>query len=75
MPDLTGLMAQTAQAELTKVGIQSAPLKLVDEPIESIGSGDAPPKPPVRPGAVLSQIPAPGSRVDQTTLVKLTVAK
>jgi beta-lactam-binding protein with PASTA domain len=57
------------------VGIKAAPPKLMDAPFEEVGSGDAVPKPPSRPGTILAQAPPPGVRVDQTTLVKLTVAK
>jgi beta-lactam-binding protein with PASTA domain len=75
MPDLAGLPVVTAQTQLAKVGIQSAPPTFVDVPIAPVGNGDAPPKPPVKPGSVLAQQPPAGARVDQTTKVKLTVAK
>jgi len=75
MPDLTGLPVVTAQTQLAKVGIQSAPPVFIDVPIAPVGAGDAPPKPPVRPGSVLAQQPPAGARVDQATKVKLTVAK
>ena len=74
MPDLTGLPVVTAQAELARVGIQSA-TKFVNVPVAPVGSGDAPPKLPIRPGAVMAQQPAAGARVEQSVLVKLTVAK
>jgi len=75
MPDLTGLPVVSAQAELARVGIQTAPPKFVDVPVAPVGKGDAPPRPPVTPGAVTAQEPPAGARVDQSTLVKLTVAK
>ena len=75
MPDLTGLPIVTAQAQLAKVGIDSLPPTFVDVPISPIGTGNAPPKPPVRPGSVIAQQPPAGARVDQTAKVKLTVAK
>jgi len=75
MPDLTGWPVVSAQAALAKVGIKTAVPIYVDVPIAPVGSGDAAPKLPARPGAVLSQVPLPGSRVDQSTVVKLTVAK
>ncbi|MGA2649446.1 MAG: PASTA domain-containing protein [Terracidiphilus sp.] len=75
MPDLTGLPVVTAQAQLAKVGITSAPPTFVDVPISPIGIGNAPPMPPVRPGSVIAQQPPAGARVDQATNVKLTVAK
>jgi len=65
----------TAQAQLAKVGIDSLPPTFVDVPISPIGTGNAPPKPPVRPGSVIAQQPPAGARVDQTAKVKLTVAK
>ena len=73
MPDLTGLPVVTAQAQLTKVGIESLTPTFVDIPISPIGNG--PPRPPVKPGSVVAQQPAAGARVDQTAKVKLTVAK
>jgi hypothetical protein len=75
MPDLVGLPVVAAQAELAKVGIQTAPPDFVEAPIAPMGSGFAPPLPPVRPGAVIMQQPPAGARVEQSTLVKLTAAK
>jgi beta-lactam-binding protein with PASTA domain len=74
MPSLIGLPVVGAQAELTRVGIQSA-AKFVDLPMAPVGKGDAPPVPPVKPGAVLAQQPPAGARIEQSTQVKLTVAK
>jgi beta-lactam-binding protein with PASTA domain len=75
MPNLTGMTVASAQGELAKVGIKSAPPVLVDVPVGPMGSGDAPPRIPIKPGAILAQQPEAGSRVDQSTMVKLTVAK
>jgi eukaryotic-like serine/threonine-protein kinase len=75
MPDLTGLPVVTAQTQLAKVGIETASPTFVDVPIAPVGNGDAPPKPPVKPGSVIAQQPPAGARVDQATKVKLTVAK
>jgi eukaryotic-like serine/threonine-protein kinase len=75
MPDLSGLPIVTAQDSLAKVGIKSAAPTYVDVPVGPVGSGDAQPRLPVRPGSVIAQTPASGSRVDQDTIVKLTVAK
>jgi len=75
MPDLVGFPVVSAQAELTRAGIQPAFPTYVDVPVAPVGSGDAPIRPPVKPGAVLAQQPMAGSRVGQTTLVKITVAK
>jgi beta-lactam-binding protein with PASTA domain len=72
MPDLTGIPIVAAQAELTKVGIKTGTPVFVDVPVPPVG---APPAPPVAPGSVISQVPAPGARVDLTMEVKLTVAK
>jgi beta-lactam-binding protein with PASTA domain len=75
MPDLTGMLAISAQAELTKVGIKTARADYVSVRVAPMGSGNEPPKMPIMPGAVLAQTPLAGSRVDQSTVVKLTVAR
>jgi beta-lactam-binding protein with PASTA domain len=75
MPDMTGWHAIGAQAELTHAGIKSAPLKFVDVSVPSVGSGAAPPQVPVVPGSVIAQTPSAGSRIDQDTMVTLTVAR
>jgi beta-lactam-binding protein with PASTA domain len=75
MPDMTGLSVVTAQMELARVGIKTASPTYIDTSVPLAGSGDAPPKMPVRPGAVIAQSPAAGSRVDQSTMVNLTVAR
>ena len=75
MPDLTGLPIISAQTALAKVGIRAAPPAYVNIPVAPVGSGNALPKLPVMPGAVLAQSPGAGSRVDQNTRVKLTVAR
>jgi eukaryotic-like serine/threonine-protein kinase len=75
MPDMTGRPAIGAQAELSKAGIKSAPLKFVDVRVPDVGTGIAPPQVPVLPGSVIAQSPAAGSRIDQDTTVTLTVAR
>jgi beta-lactam-binding protein with PASTA domain len=75
MPDFTGVPIVSAQGSLERVGIKFAPPAFVDVPISPIGEGNAPPKMPVAMGVVIAQDPVAGSRVDQTTQVKLTVAK
>jgi beta-lactam-binding protein with PASTA domain len=75
MPDLTGMMAASAQAALAKVGIKTAPLKIIDLHVAPVGDPGAMPKIPAPPGSVIAQQPPAGARVDQTTQVKLTVAK
>lgn len=75
MPNLTGLPVVTAQMELTRVGIKTAPPTYLDAPVPPVGSGSAPPLMPVKPGSVIAQLPAAGARVDQSTTVTLTVAR
>ncbi len=69
MPDLSGWPISSANAALTKVGIRTAPPSLVDVPVAAMGSGDAPLRLPAKPGSVLSQSPAAGTRIDQTRLL------
>jgi beta-lactam-binding protein with PASTA domain len=75
MPDLTGLPVVAAQAQLAKVGIQPGTPKYVAIHVAPVGNGDAPPTAPVRPGSVIAQTPAAGSRVVQSVVVTLTVAQ
>ena len=75
MPDLTGLQLASARAALDKVGIKTAQPGFVDVPVAPVGTGNAMPKLPIKPGAVLTQSPPAGLRVDQDTIVKLTVAR
>lgn len=75
MPDLAGMPAASAVAALAKVGIKAIPPAVVDVPIAPVGSAGAMPRLPVAPGSVIAQLPQAGSRVDQKTEVKLTVAK
>jgi beta-lactam-binding protein with PASTA domain len=74
MPDLVGSPVVSAQAELIKVGIKSA-ASFADVSVAPAASGDAPSRPPIRPGAVIAQSPMAGTRVEQATVVKLTAAK
>jgi beta-lactam-binding protein with PASTA domain len=70
MPDLVGLPIVTAQAQL------KPPLPTyVPVPVPPVGNGDAFPKLPVKPGAVIAQTPAAGSRIYQNGVVTLTVAE
>jgi beta-lactam-binding protein with PASTA domain len=75
MPDLVGLPVVTAQAQLVKVGIKPPMPKYVAVSVAPIGAGNAPPKPPVKPGSVIAQTPASGSRVYQNASISLTVAQ
>jgi beta-lactam-binding protein with PASTA domain len=75
MPDFVGRPVVAVQAELAKVGMQTAAPEFADQPIPPIGSGNAPLTPPIPPGSVIAQEPAAGARVDLMTEVKLTVAR
>ena len=75
MPDMTGWTAASAEDALVKVGIKTAPPKYVNVGVLRVGSGAAQPRLPVKPDSVLVQSPVAGSRVDQSTMVTLTVAK
>jgi len=74
MPNLTGMLVVSAQAELTRVGIKSV-TKFVDVPVAPMGTGTAAPVTPVKPGAVIAQQPLAGGRIEQSDMVNLTVAK
>ncbi|MGA7832164.1 MAG: PASTA domain-containing protein [Terracidiphilus sp.] len=74
MPALSGEPVVTAQAELARAGIQST-TQFVDVPVAPMGTGNAAPLPPVKPGSVLAQSPPAGARILQSDSVKLTVAK
>jgi beta-lactam-binding protein with PASTA domain len=75
MPDLSGMTYSSAQSALARVGIKTAPPKFVDVAVGPVGGAGTMPKLPTAPGTVIAQLPPAGSRVDQTTQVKLTVAK
>jgi len=75
MPDLSGWLATSAIAALEKAGIKVAPIKFVDLPMAPIGTGNAPPRPPGKPGSIIAQWPTAGSFVDRSTRVKLTVSR
>jgi beta-lactam-binding protein with PASTA domain len=75
MPDLVGMPVVTAQVTLEKVGIKTAPPTFVDAPAAPAQAEAAATRPAVTPGVVTAQQPAAGARVEQSTLVRLTVAK
>jgi beta-lactam-binding protein with PASTA domain len=75
MPALTGLPVVTAQAALARVGIKPVAPVFVETAIPAVGAGGAAPAPMVRPGVVLAQQPAAGSRIEQSATVHLTVAR
>ncbi|MGH9600360.1 MAG: PASTA domain-containing protein [Terracidiphilus sp.] len=75
MPGLTGWTLASAQEALAKVGIKVAPPDFVNVSVAPVGTGSAPPSLPVKPGSVVAQDPVAGARVDQSTTVKLAVAR
>lgn len=72
MPDLAGIPVVAAQAALAHVGLKSAPPTYVDVHVPPVGDAGTPPQ---VPGSVIGQQPATGSRVDQSSQIKLTVAR
>jgi beta-lactam-binding protein with PASTA domain len=74
MPDFTGTIGLGAAAALAKIGIQTAPFEYANVDIPSVDANSGPPQPPVAPGSVLTQSPLAGARIDQSTIVKFTVA-
>jgi len=74
MPDLKGDLVMNAQAMLNRVGIHST-VRMVSVPVAPIGSGPLNPQNLIKPGSILSQQPEAGSRIEQSTVVALTVAK
>ena len=75
MPNFIGVPIVAAQAQLAKVGIPSATPAFVDVPVQPVGTGAAPPLPPIAPGAVIAQEPPSGAPVDPSTVVHFSVAK
>jgi eukaryotic-like serine/threonine-protein kinase len=75
MPNLVGLPVLSAVLAMAKVGIKAAIPTYESVPVGPVGSGNAPPVLPIKPGEVIAQTPAAGARVDQSTVVKLTAAK
>ena len=75
MPDFSGTAGFVAIGALAKIGVQCDPLQYVAVEIPSVETGSGLPKPPVAPGFVISQSPPAGARIDQSTIVKFTVAR
>jgi eukaryotic-like serine/threonine-protein kinase len=75
MPDLAGFQAASAQGTLARAGFTSVQVKFVEVPVAPVGSGNAMPTLPVKPGSVLLQTPPAGSHVDRGTVVSLTAVK
>lgn len=82
MPDLTGLSLSSATQAITQAGLKLGPVITVPTAIPApspatVSAANTPqPMPPITPsGSILSQNPAPGQRVDSSTLIQLTVAQ
>jgi hypothetical protein len=72
---------QNVRAPLAKVGIELAPLRFLDNPVQSVaavlpqGNMPAPVHPLIQPGSIVHQEPAAGSRIAVGDKVFLTVAR
>jgi beta-lactam-binding protein with PASTA domain len=75
MPELVGLPVANAQALLARVGIHTAAPTMVNVAVSPVGSEGQAIRPLIKPGSVLAQVPMAGVRVDQSTLVHLSVAQ
>ena len=75
MPDFIDSPATAVLAALAKAGIHVAPVQYLNAAIPPVGTDSMLPIPPTAPGVVLEQSPPAGSRIDQTTIVKLSVAR
>lgn len=81
MPDVTGQLFTAAAFSLTRAGLQMAPVQTVNTHVPAVAApaGSTVPAQPSAPsapsGTVIVQSPAPGSRVDATTPIQLTVAE
>jgi beta-lactam-binding protein with PASTA domain len=75
MPDLMGIPVITAQALLNKVGLKVDTPLYADVSVPSVSSESEQPKSTLAPGVVIAQQPMAGARVDQTIMIRLTVAK
>jgi len=75
MPDMAGLPVIAAVDQLTKIGLKVDTPTYVDLNPQPVGTGTAPPTPPIPPGSVIAQQPLAGARVDQNTIIKIIAAK
>ena len=77
MPDLTGQMLPAATAAIAHAGLKLAPVQSAPLSIPGVDSANSnqPIRPPIPPGAVVSQSPPAGYRVDANTPIALTVAQ
>jgi len=74
MPDFTGWTLQSAKAALAQVGIKAAALDSIDV-APPAGAGNGVSAQQILAGSIVSQDPAAGSYVHQTTTVHFAVAK
>jgi len=77
MPDVEGQVFTAAALTLTHAGLHLAPVRdqAVSVPPPGAPGTGMPLQPSAPPGTVVAQNPAPGSRVDASTAIELTVAK
>jgi beta-lactam-binding protein with PASTA domain len=77
MPDLTGQMYSAAVFAITHAGLKLAPAIEVpaNVPAVPLPASSQNPSAPIPAGAVISQVPAAGNRVDANTPIQLTVAR
>ncbi|MGC9292342.1 MAG: PASTA domain-containing protein [Acidobacteriaceae bacterium] len=78
MPDLTGETFSAAALAVTHAGFKLAPIEEANVAIPQVpqvGASNTPPRPPVLPGSVISQVPAPDSRVLAGATIRLIVQR
>jgi beta-lactam-binding protein with PASTA domain len=77
MPDLTGQIFSSAALAITRAGLKLEPVKTVPFSVPAVAgvNSNQPLQPPVPIGAIVSQNPPPGHRVDATTPIELTIAQ
>jgi eukaryotic-like serine/threonine-protein kinase len=75
MPDMTRMPVLAAVSQLSKLGLNVDMPVYAEVSVPVVGTGTAPPIPPVTPGSVIDQQPIAGARVDQETIIRLTAAK
>lgn len=77
MPDLVGQMFPAAASAIARAGLKLAPVQDQQVSVPNIPdtASNQPPQTPIPVGAIVSQNPAPGHRVDSSTPIELTVAR
>lgn len=73
IPDFTGWTLQSAETALARIGIKAAPPDFINSSPSGGGNGES--EQQIRAGSIVSQDPAAGARVVQTTIVHFAVAK